>query len=348
MLPLPPGEASPRYVRLYRKLVMKLSRTMGLLAACLVLCSSRPTPASGQGGDELFAAIYRGRVEEVEKALASGADVNAVDERRRTPLIVAAEVMGTVTGNLDVLRLLLRSGADMYWSVFPQGTALRICVHNGHLECVRTLIEHGFDLNSHPEEGTPAIFIAVGLDHRTEVLRLLLEHGADPEFREPSSGRRPIFAAVALNHLDDVRLLLEHGASPARQLAPGAGGSWPLNIAVASGYFDMMRLLVEHGANVNAQDASGEAPLHRTVHNLTPETVTFLVEEGASLNVRNNDGDTPVMRAVAYRKVEHARALLAAGADPNIRNRYGHSPLSIAEVNKHEEMIALLRAAGAR
>lgn len=327
---------------------MTLSRPLGLLAACLVLCSSLPTPASGQGSGELFAAIYRGRVEEVEKALASGADVNAVDERRMTPLLVAADVMGMATGNLDVVRLLLRSGADMYRGVFPQGTALGICVRNGHVECVRTLIGHGFDPNYHPEEETPAIFIAVGLAHRTAILRLLLEHGADPEFREPSSGRRPIFAAVASNRLEEVRLLLGHGASPARQLAPGAGGSWPLNIAATSGYFDMMRLLVEHGADVNAQDASGEAPLHGTVYNLTPETVTFLVGQGANPNVRNNDGDTPVMRAVAKRNLEHARALLAAGADPNIRNRYGQSPLSIAEVNRHEEMIALLRAAGAR
>jgi ankyrin repeat protein len=51
---------------------------------------------------------------------------------------------------------------------------------------------------------------------------------------------------------------------------------------VASGYFDLMRLLVEHGADVHAQDASGEAPLRGTVHNVTPETVTFLVEEGAA------------------------------------------------------------------
>ena len=62
------------------------------------------------GADGLSGLCRTGAVEEVAAAIAAGADVNAVDDRGRTPLmVVSGELVEMAAGKAE---LLLKAGAD--------------------------------------------------------------------------------------------------------------------------------------------------------------------------------------------------------------------------------------------
>jgi ankyrin repeat protein len=87
--------------------------------------------------DPVALAASQGHAEIVRLLLAEfGADKQAVDDRKRTPLHHAA-----VQGHLDVVKLLVgESGADMQAKDDNRWTSLHFAMSQGHAEVVRFLL----------------------------------------------------------------------------------------------------------------------------------------------------------------------------------------------------------------
>jgi hypothetical protein len=129
-------------------------------------------------------------IDEVVLLLRYGADVNAWDEpRTTTPLLTAAEI-----NHLECLRILLAAGADPNVRSDVGETPLRFCVYSGSLEMVRLLLQCGADL--YRAGGTdgmnPLGLAATALN--LDMVRLLLSYGTDPNV--PDNDRM-----TALDHL---------------------------------------------------------------------------------------------------------------------------------------------------
>jgi hypothetical protein len=65
-----------------------------------------------------------------------------------------------------------------------------------------------------------------------------------------------------------------------------------LHSAAACGDIDAIRALVYWGADVNAQDHSGDTPLHKAVRNFKKEAIARLQLFGANIDIKNKEGKT--------------------------------------------------------
>jgi ankyrin repeat protein len=87
--------------------------------------------------DNLNQAIAKGEIEVVRTAIARGADVNGRGMHAMTPLMKAAEA-----GRLDICELLVRHGADVNGHN-DSGSVLMWAVASGDEEVVRFILKSG-------------------------------------------------------------------------------------------------------------------------------------------------------------------------------------------------------------
>jgi len=85
---------------------------------------------------QLIDAVKTGQLARVEEALNSGADIHQQDEQGWTPLNWAAG-----RGDLEIMRLLLARGADVFRVGRDQRTPYKIAVAARHVEAARLLKE---------------------------------------------------------------------------------------------------------------------------------------------------------------------------------------------------------------
>jgi ankyrin repeat protein len=156
-------------------------------------------------------AAMRGNVEEVRALLRSGADVNAAQGDGMTALHWAAE-----TGNAALAEMLLYGGANL-GAVTRLGeyTPLHLASRAGRTNVVRVLVDAGADLEARTSTGavTPLHFAAAS--GRLEAVEALLKGGAKVDPVETTSGQTPLMFAAAAGRTDVVTALLVAGADPA-------------------------------------------------------------------------------------------------------------------------------------
>ena len=123
----------------------------------------------------IWKAAEEGDVEEIERHIESGVDVNAYSSSHGTPLSVAA-----YNGNSDVVTSLLSRCAQVNgWYKGYRETALHSAAERGHETVVLSLLEHGADVNAQVS-GMSAVYIASLKGHWT-IVRILISFGADEE-----------------------------------------------------------------------------------------------------------------------------------------------------------------------
>lgn len=128
-------------------------------------------------------------------------------------------------------------------------------VLDNDVECVRSLIQRGVDVDQRAGgTGTTALKSAAAYD-RTEITQILLEHGADPN-RGSSRGLTPLHSASYWGNVAAVKLLLGAGAT-VDPIDPGTGFT-PLMDAALKGHREIVQLLLAAGADPARRDIGGQ------------------------------------------------------------------------------------------
>lgn len=182
----------------------------------------------------------------------AGADVNDTDEYGVTALLLAAEKIRPNGKTLELVKVLLRSGADYeaevvggrdiyYWSSeywYTTGRYENSMLREITSELVRS-VKGESSLSDNDIDLMTAAFWA-----KPEDLKLILECGANINART------------------------EHGYTP-------------LMFASVYNYAPAVKFLIEHGAEINCENASGESALY--LANLTEDEpiISTLIENGA-------------------------------------------------------------------
>ncbi len=194
-----------------------------------------------------------------------GANVNAVDEAGRTPLLDAAQ-----TGNLDTVKFLLDHGAKMDVTGDDGMTPAWAAASSGNAEVLTLLAEKGCPLNVALDDGSTTLHAAARA-HSAAMATLLLAKGADPQALDDAE-ETPLFDAVheskwgAYDDPDACRLitvLLDHGG---KVNARNNRGDTPLHMAVAESHLGIIPLLVAKGARLDAKNNAGQTPLQLIDH----------------------------------------------------------------------------------
>ncbi|MHC5062568.1 MAG: ankyrin repeat domain-containing protein [Planctomycetota bacterium] len=301
-------------------------------------------------------AAESGQLAAVRSALAAGAAVSQAQGDGMTALHWAAE-----RGDLDMLQLLLGSGADV-----EAGTRigayrpLHLASRAGRGEAVLILLNAGADVAAASTVGgSRALHFAADAGDARVVLALL-EHGAEVDAREEVWAQTALMFAAANNNGEAIRLLLDAGANlaatskvldiPRRQAADRAARTRRAEV--------LKRLRADQPAR------SGEGPTPAEVQTALraarTEPPAKPAEEEENLNfeevrpatfaqlVGAQGGLSALHHAAREGHLESVALLLEAGADiDQVTGGDASSPMLLAAINGHFDLVLVLLAAGA-
>lgn len=277
---------------------------------------------------QLMDAIAENRVDDVEKLLAAGVQVNSDVQGGCTPLEQAL-----YGNNAELVRLLLDAGA---WP----------------------------DIVSNCHTGRLPVFIAAER-HSLDMMALLLQAGADPNGHFSSaqilSGEKaltPLMIAAGEGDLPMAELLLYYGCDI------NAKDSWTCGNVLDYARCQaedvaLWQLLLDAGADPNYNRGD---PLQRVCEETSPEILQLLLSSGADIKAVDYRGATCLITAVvngglceqtAGQRIKVVRLLLEAGVDVTHRDKVGRNATQHAlprlnysdEVNKEalRQVIALIQ-----
>lgn len=244
--------------------------------------------------------------------------------RGRSPVHVAA-----FTGDIQLLQLLHRLGADLTQRSFFSETAASVAVKNDKSAVLTELHSLGVDLNlayEHPK--SPLVHQAVSYGNM-DVLKTLRYLGLSLDAYN-DSGQTPAHIALVNKLPTILKTLHELGADINKANSKGitlaSQAAMVVNIPV-------LKLLKELKVNLNAQDTDGATAIYHAAANRKVQSIRSLKRLKVNLDIPNKDGNTPVFIAAAegYNKVLYWLAKYKANL--NTVNNKGESPSYIAAVN---------------
>uniref|UniRef100_A0A8C4NPD0 Kinase D-interacting substrate 220a n=1 Tax=Eptatretus burgeri TaxID=7764 RepID=A0A8C4NPD0_EPTBU len=253
-------------------------------------------------------AAEQGNLEVVREMLKRGADCNMEDDDNWTALISAAK-----EGHLDIVRELINC-ADIEHKEMGGWTALTWVAYKGHTDVARLLLEHNANTNVIGQFSMTPIMWACGRGHH-DIVELLLQHEAKYNCSD-KYGTTPLIWAARKGHLESVRHLL---AKRADVNHVGANSLTALIVAVRGDYADVVEELLQKEPDVNLADKDGNTALMIAAKQGSTSIVSSLLEAGAYVNTPDRHGDTVLVWAVRGGHVDIVRALLAKLADVDVR-----------------------------
>ncbi|MGB6867180.1 MAG: ankyrin repeat domain-containing protein [Candidatus Aminicenantaceae bacterium] len=206
-------------------------------------------------GKKWINAIMFGKIDEVNKLIQAGVDVNKQFDlgasRDITPLYFAV-----LMGNADIGKLLINAGANV-------------------------------DINF---EGVNLLHIAGLYAGNKAVTELLIAKGLDVNAKSMASGETkdatPLHAAAGKGNIEVVEVLIRNGAELEARLSQNQ--NTPLHLAVRNSQKATVTLLIDEGADVNAKTRYGETPLDLGISKGHDEIVDLLRKHGGILGKKQN------------------------------------------------------------
>jgi hypothetical protein len=252
-------------------------------------------------------------------------------------------------GDLDKVRALLNSGADINWN---DGICQLHACGQGQLEAAQFLHENGADYLG---ENSGALCWAAN-DGHLKVVKWLVELGIPVSGEGLNEYTRPLFNGIQGGNIEVLDFLLAQGADP-RETYELEGAMLPIHRAIFEDQSETVQLFCQHhtiGETINrgaSLDISGPhreeeyedkvTPLMLAVINESSEITQLLIKNGADVNLVDDSGRTALDYASRDANTDLMETLLSAGADPNLEGPDGQTPLSrsVGElISKREEL----------
>ncbi len=316
--------------------------------------ANNPNARDPYGYTALHAAARANSRRQIEALLAAGANVDALDNERNTPLLLAAGPTGRLGRNVPrpsysaaAIATLAAAGANLDARDTYGRTALHRAAIAGESAAIMALLEAGADPGAIESDGYTALQVALeewAFDEGDKAaIVALAEAEANLGGREQSDFAAVVALAVGSPAaLSDSGLNLNARDNEGRTVLHWVVG-WDDSVA-----YPALAALLDAGADLNARDLVGRDAVHWAMWRRNPAMIAMLAEAGADLNVRAS-GLTALLQAILYQFPESVAALAAAGADPELRVRRDifATALQLAAQEGEPAMIAALVRAGA-
>jgi len=267
-------------------------------------------------------------------------------------------------GSIKILNYFISKGIDINIKDEDyKRTALMWAAIEGNLEAVKLLIESGANLSETDDGGYTAVTIA-SIYNNVEILKLLIESVTDPN--ERSSQLKKAFLKSAENEqINTFEFLLNKILEGRKEIkgneeikkynneylnAKDIGGRTALILSVlwSDSCIKILKMLIESGADINAKDNEGKTALMHVAERGYVKKAKLLIESGANLDEKDNDNKkTALFYAVEKNKVEVVKLLIESGANLEEQKLYGETALMVAAYNNYLDIVYLLIKGGA-
>uniref|UniRef100_A0A183CK55 ANK_REP_REGION domain-containing protein n=1 Tax=Globodera pallida TaxID=36090 RepID=A0A183CK55_GLOPA len=320
------------------------------------------------GFSALHIAVYKGDKGALQTLLEAGAEPNAT---AAAPGVPPPLHLAAMSGNVEVLRVLVAHGANLQAQDFVRYTALHCATYFGHVQVVRELLEAGADPNASGGVHDRPIHIAAGKANPA-MLKAFLEAGADPTLPD-DEGNTALHFAAKTGHCTSMGLLLDR-AKDARQFAlqsnlygdtafleagadptlPDDEGNTALHFAAKTGHCTSMGLLLDRAKDARQfalqSNLYGDTALHSACYCGRMDAVKQLLAAAGSevLGMENLFSETPLMAACTAGRFELVCFLMRQPeVDPNHQAQDGHTALHSACFHGHIRVVQYLLDNGA-
>lgn len=183
----------------------------------------------------LYLAVQRGDLDQLERHIYWGTDINALLPNGQYPLHAAAE-----KGRIIMVRTLLKHGAEIDRRMADGATALDLAILGGRTQLAELLLSQGAQL-----EPSALLLKAaeIGVTDR-DIVRFLIERGADTE-RRNDSGDTPLLIAIRQDNHRLATHLVNQGADVNARTSDGLSA---LTLAKQLRLPELISLLQRQGA----------------------------------------------------------------------------------------------------
>ncbi|CAF2064495.1 unnamed protein product [Rotaria magnacalcarata] len=228
----------------------------------------------------------------LKKLIDNNADVNCLDEQKRTPFLWAASANA-----IDALRTLYKAGANPLHADTNSLTALHCAATCGHISCIRMLVElYGCSLESEDMNGCTALFYAITLEH-SNACRILLDLKANPNHTD-NRGRTPSHCAALKGNIDCLKFLIEYNGDI---WVKNKRGDYPIHEAINAVPLSKLR-------NQNNDQLQKDCS----------DVVRFILQlYPKKINIQNDENRTPLHLAASLGDINMCKVLIECGARVN-------------------------------
>ncbi|MFH1379549.1 MAG: ankyrin repeat domain-containing protein [bacterium] len=305
-------------------------------------------------------AMYHKNLDAIKLLYTSSA--NIIPDLSGSALVLAA-----AEGDVGIVDLIYNLGAPVNCTKnnmnnWQKNSALMAACENEHADVVKYLLKHGaeVDLRSIYEE--TALHIA-SMKGNVKIVNMLLEAGAEVNALD-SRDRTPLYLASEGSFYDVIKLLMEHNAKPDVMTIDGCTaisvqppnnikilklltGNDALTIsllidAVIRGDALKADKLLDKGYDVDLVDLEGRTALHWAVEQKLETTVEKIIGKMNNVNSKDKNEVTALHLASGLQNLKLITLLLEKGADPNSKDINGMTPLHWTVKNEGGEQAARL------
>ncbi len=294
----------------------------------------------------LNVAIKKERYQIASLLIEHGANIKSINvkdekgEMKVSPLLILLP-----TGNPEIMRLLLDSGADVNERTIFEATPLIQASMLGHAKIVELLLQYPVDTDARDKFGRTALLCAVEKGDY-DIVRVLLSKKIDLNIKN-NNGMTALMVAASLGYDKITQILIEYGADP--NIESKYWGS-ALIIAISESFVKIAKLLIPHVSEIDKEFYDGSTALIQAIKTGNEEVVKALLKAGANPNKHNRFFEYPLIAALSgalnggkYNK-EIVKLLLKHNADVEVQNYQGTVLINAVAINNKDLVNVLLKA----
>nr|AYV89281.1 death-associated kinase 1 isoform X2 [Tetranychus evansi] len=281
----------------------------------------------------LFGAVEEGNLNGLQELVnMSKIDINQANTHGETVVHVAAGL-----GQLEILKLLIKKGADFTLVDNHGDSAIYWAARQGHTQIIRYLYEKGLNVDSKNKAGETAVHVAARYGH-ADAIEQLCKCGANVNVAD-DHGETALHIAVWHGFPRIVHVLGEVGA---QANVKNKEDETALHCAAARGHIESVRCLLEIGVDLNLLDKNGCTALHLSLRRHHIVVALMLINGGANFEIADSIGERPIHIVAREGLLSVCQALCSLNCSVNVCNKSGLYPIHLAAKNGHIEIVRTL------